>query len=328
LLDRVLATGRDPQWAPTLLRDRCNIQTVVTSLGNRSADPARSPDNVLYTLDVHDLFCPGVATDLAPFFTGRTTKGEYYEALSALFGERPSTLEQLGQLLRDWLDRTVTGRVRFSNTFLPIDQRLVPPDESQAQFVLAQAAGGCDLSGSDIDALIRFLTWEFLGWHHDNHKAFQIAVGAEYVGADGRSVPRFQESWTTEMAQTFHHFGNVRFDLLIASDMLSQEVASLMQQFPNVYASGYWLHNFVPATVERIFSLRVQMAPMTKIGGFLSDASYAEWTYGRLQVAKKAIAVSLARLVEAGYYEEHDIPPILQQVLHDTPRDLCDLSPR
>ena len=42
------------------------------------------------------------------------------------------------------------------------------------------------------------------------------------------------------------------------------------------------------------------MAPMTKVGGFLCDAYYAEWTYGKLQVVKKAMASALARLVETG----------------------------
>ena len=39
-------------------------------------------------LDAHYLFCPGVATDLTPFFAGRTSKGEYAEALSQVLGEQ------------------------------------------------------------------------------------------------------------------------------------------------------------------------------------------------------------------------------------------------
>lgn len=327
LIDRVARNAADPSWAPSLLRDRCKIRTVVTSLGNRSDDPARNPESFLFMLDAHYLFCPGVATDLTPFFAGRTTKREYYEALCALFGERPSTDVQLQRLLHDWLDRTVTGRVRFSNTFLPIEQRFQPPDASQVHFVLTQAAAGHELSGGDVDVLVRFVTWHVLGWHHENKKAFQMAVGAEYFICDGKSIPRFQEHWTSEMARAFHHFGNVRFDLMMASDVLTHEVAVLARQFPNVYASGYWWHNFFPATIEKIFGQRVQMAPMTKIGGFLCDAYYAEWTYGKLQVTKKAMAAALARLVEAGFYEEDELPAILQQVLHDTPRDLYDLGP-
>ena len=102
----------------------------------------------------------------------------------------------------------------------------------------------------------------------------------------------------------------------------------LARQFPNVYASGYWWHNFFPTTIEKIIGLRVQVAPMTKIGGFLCDAYYAEWSYGKLQVVRKAMASALARLVEAGYYEEDEVPPMLRQILHDTPRDLYDLGPR
>jgi glucuronate isomerase len=93
-----------------------------------------------------------------------------------------------------------------------------------------------------------------------------------------------------------------------------------------VYVSGYWWHNFFPATIQRIVGLRVQMAPMTKIGGFLCDAYYAEWTYGKLQVVKKAMSAALAALVEAGFYNEDELPPLLHQILHDTPRDLYDLG--
>jgi glucuronate isomerase len=326
LIDKVARTGHDPTWAPRILRERCNIQTVVTSLGNRSADPARIPENFRFMLDAHYLFCPGVATDLTPFFTAWSQKGEYYEALSVVFGERPATLERLARLMRDWLDRTVTGPVRFTNTFIPIEQRFEFPDSSHVQRVLAQAAAGIALSHADIDALVRFVTWELLAWHHDNRKAVQIAVGAEYFICDGKSIPRFQETWTSEMARAFHHFGHARFDLMMASDVLTHETAVLARQFPNIYVSGYWWHNFFPATIQRIIGLRVQMAPMTKVGGFLCDAYYAEWTYGKLQVVKKAMAAALAALVEAGYATEDELPPLLHQILHDTPRDLYDLA--
>jgi glucuronate isomerase len=327
LIDRVARTGRDPAWAPHILRDRCNIRTVVTGLSNRGADPSRSPEDVRFMLDLHDLFCPGVANDPAPFLDGRTTLGEYYEALCTLFGERPDTTERLSRLLRDWLDRAVTGPVRFCSTFLPIERRFLPPDVSHTRSVLSQAADGQDLADADVDALVRFVTWEVLGWHHDHRKALQIAAGVESVDGDGGGIPRFQQDWTGAMARAFHTFGNARFDLLMATDVLSQGTTALARQFPNVYVSGYWWHNFSPETIRRLVALRVQMAPMTKIGGFLCDADYAEWTYGRFQVLKKAMATALAGLVEAGYYEEDEIPPMLQQILHDTPRDLYDLGP-
>jgi hypothetical protein len=327
LLDKVATTARDPRWPSTILRDRCNVRALVTSLGNKSDDPSRNPDDVYFMLDAHYLFCPGVATDLTPFFVDRTRKAEYHDALCQLFGEPPTSADHLRRLLHDWLDRTVTGRVRFSNTFIPIEQRFLAPEITHVDTILARAARGSPLIDPDIEALVRFVTWETLAWHHENRKAFQIAAGAEYFICDGKSIPRFQESWTSEMARAFHHFGNVRFDLMMASDVLSHEVAVLARQFPNVYLSGYWWHNFFPATIEKIITLRLQIAPMIKIGGFLCDAYYTEWTYGKLQVVKKGMAAALARMVESGFYEEDELPGLLRQILHDSPRDLYDLGP-
>ncbi|WP_435006990.1 hypothetical protein P12x_004413 [Tundrisphaera lichenicola] len=326
LFDKVAATGQDPQWAGSVLRDRSNIRTVVTSLGNRSSDPSRNPDNFYYMLDAHYLFCPGVATDLEPFFNGRTTKGEYVPALNAIFGEIPASGARLERLVFEWLDKTVTGRVRFSNTFLPIEHRFREPDHSSTQSVLNRAIQGGPLSDPEIDILAGAVSWSVLKWHHEHRKAFQIAVGAEYFICGGKSIPRFQETWTSEMARGFHHFSGARFDLMMASDVLTHDVAILARQFPNVYASGYWWHNFFPMTIEKILGLRVQVAPATKIGGFLCDAYYVEWSYGKLQVVRKAMAAALARLVEARFFEEDEIPPLLHQILHDTPRDLYDLT--
>jgi glucuronate isomerase len=325
LCAKVASSGRDPVWAADILRQRCKIRAVVTSLGNRGEGRGPLADDARFMLDLHYLVCPGVATDLEPFFVGRTTKGEYVETLTDILGEVPSSPDRLAQGLRDWLDRTVADRVRFSNTFIPIEQRFTPPDEARVRAILGRADRQID--DGDVDELVRFVVWECLGWHHDHARAFQVAVGAEYFICDGKSIPRFQETWTSEMARAFHRFGNVRFDLMMASNVLSHEVAVLCRQFPNVYASGYWWHNFFPGTIEKIVGLRMQVTPMAKFSGFLCDAYYAEWTYGKLQVVKKAMASALARLVESGFYEEYELPAILRQVLHDTPRDLYDLGP-
>ena len=158
-------------------------------------------------LDAHYLVCPGVATDLEPFFTGRTTKVEYFEALTPSSASAPTTTERLERLLFDWLDRTVTGRVRFTNTFLPIEHRFHRPTTRYAQFVLTQASDDWEISTRRSTRLARSVTWSVLKWHHEHSKAFQIAVGAEYFICDGKSIPRFQETWTSEMARAFHHFG-------------------------------------------------------------------------------------------------------------------------
>jgi glucuronate isomerase len=327
VLDRVEATGRDPNWPRQVLHDRCRVETFVTSLGNKGANPSTLPPaDVKFMLDAHYLVCPGVATDLLPFFPGRTTKGEYFEALTSILGDRPATPEALSRGLLDWLDATVSGDVRFTNVYLPIEARFLEPDTTETGRVLARAAKGEPLDDAAVDVLTRAVSWTLLEWHHEHRKAFQIAVGAEYFICDGKSIPRFQQTWTTEMARAFHRFPGVRFDLLMASDVLAHEAAVLARQFPNVYLSGYWWHNFTPPTIEKNVSLRLQVTPMVKFSGFLCDAYYVEWSYGKLQVVSKAMASAFARLIESGYYEEEDVPPILAQILYQTPRDLYNLA--
>lgn len=324
LFDRVTASGKNSEWFGSVLKGRCNIDTFVTSLGNASKDTSKNPTNARFMLDAHYLFCPGVATDLEPFFVGRTSKHQYLDALASISGgERPTSTEALARNLRSWLDRTVTGNVRFTNVFIPIEQRFGTPDEAHAGRALQQTS---ELSDLDLAALVKFVTWTVLQWHNDHQKAFQIAVGAEYFICDGKSIPRFQESWTSEMSKALHHFPDARFDLMMASDVLSHETAVLARQFPNIYSSGYWWHNFFPYTIEKTVSLRMQVAPMTKFSGFLCDAYYVEWTYGKFQVVKRAMAAALTKMVEAGFFEEEDLPPILLQTLHHTPRDLYDLA--
>ena len=48
------------------------------------------------------------------------------------------------------------------------------------------------------------------------------------------------------MARAFHHFSGARFDLMMASDVLSHEVAVLARQFPNVYAVGLLVAQLLP----------------------------------------------------------------------------------
>ncbi len=174
LLDAVERTGRDPDWATSLLVDRCNIRTLVTSLGNRATGkggaiggetPTPIPGGTYFMLDAHYLFCPGVATDLEPFFVGRTTRGAYLDALHQLLDAQPGSSADLKRHLMDWLDRTVTGPVRFSNTFIPIEQRFVAPDNGAVDAVLTRAASGRQLRShdDDIDTLVRFVLVERAG---------------------------------------------------------------------------------------------------------------------------------------------------------------------
>lgn len=330
LWDKVAATGRSSTWAGEVVADRAGVATVVTSLGNAGSAQGSGPlgaTGVKFSLDVDYLFCPGVATDLEPFFGGRRTAEEYVPALAALIGDFTEDSAALQGRLWDWLDGVVSGDVRFCSTSLPIDRRFRQPDTVTLRAALRCAARGVELSDAERHALNDFFVWSLLGWAHERKKAVQIAVGSETDPAlGGKGLPRFQESWVGDMARAFQHFSNARFSLLVASDALVQETAVLAQQFPNVYLAGDLGHNFVPTQIARTSRLRLETTPMAKLVGFVSDASTAEWVYGKLLVAKTGLIRALVDLVADRIYDEDELPQLLHQILHTTPRELYDLA--
>src|SRR3954452_7382778 len=92
LFDKVTASGQDADWARSVLQDRSNIRTVVTSASKRSADPLKNPVDFYYRLESDVLFCPGASTHLDP--SRQTTGGEYLDILTTVLGESPTTTER------------------------------------------------------------------------------------------------------------------------------------------------------------------------------------------------------------------------------------------
>ena len=215
-----------------------------------------------------------------------------------------------------------SGRVKIRPRRLrpELGHRFGPPDEPRARFVLDQLGHDREVSTAEAGALADFAFWSALKWHHDRKKTLQLTVDAGPDGVGGR------EGWAADLAGAFAHFGGARFSILTGSDPLGRDVAALAGRLANVSASGDVGPVSSPMAIGEGFGLRIHLAPMTKVGGFASDASSAEWAYGKLQLARKAMGEALARLVDARFFEEDEIPPLLRQVLHDTPRDLHDLQ--
>jgi glucuronate isomerase len=294
--ERVAAAGRDPSWARAVLRDRSNIRAVVTESGSRGDATADLTDAVFHRLEI-----PG----------GFGSPG----ALAATLGAVPAGAAALDRAVRDWLDRALAGPVRFACLALPGKDHVGAPDGPALDAALRRAAAGAELADAEAAAIARGVLWSLLGWHHDAGRALQLAVSAGSLFHPG------------PLRTILEAFPNARFDLMLASasDAAAATAAELCRRWPHVSNSGYGFPALDPGAIERIAALRFQVAPMAKFAGFLGDADTVEWAYGRYVLVRKAVAAALAGLVERGFYEEDELPPMLRQVLHDTPRDLYGL---
>ncbi len=70
------------------------------------------------------------------------------------------------------------------------------------------------------------------------------------------------------LAEIFGHYREVRFDLMIADELLSHPIAVVAKNYLNVSLSGYWWYSVYPEIIRGNLIRRLQMLPMSKVSGF------------------------------------------------------------
>lgn len=285
LIDRVASSRQDPDWQRTVLQERCGLRAV---LAPETDAATRAPAFSFHRFDPADF-------------------------LSHAEAETRATPERLERLVKDGLDRRSTGRFRCSSLTLNAARPIEKPDEHRIRAVLDRAAKGDSLQGPTRAALVPYLEWKTLEWHHDHGGTVQL-IG-EPNGPGGWE-------WLTPLVQ---RFSRARFDLISAPGSFEHAAVALAQRVVNVHVAGCGSALLAPGQTSALIAARFETVPVTKFSLFASGAGTAAWTYGRWQFVRKALAVTLARSVEERQIEEEALPALLDQVLHQTPRDLYEI---
>jgi glucuronate isomerase len=324
LLDVVERRGREPGWPQAVLHERSRLQTVVTGAPGGPGDNGKG---IEHRLDLHPLAAPGSFADDANLLSPERPPHPLDLGTGSTPAQPVATAEALRRSVLDALERTVNGAERFASISCPAGLRLDgPPDDAAADRVLARLRSAESLTEGQVHSVAQVVAWTAFAWHHEHRRTLQVVVGADAAPAGVELPPPAESGWIRDLARTFARFPNARFDLVVGSEPLAHETALLARRMPNVSVSGYGGPAFSLPSIERIAAGRVQQVPMSKITGFTSHACSVEWVYGKFQLVRKATASALARLVEAGIYEEDEIPPIVGQIFHDTPRALYGLD--
>ena len=148
-----------------------------------------------------------------------------------------------------------------------------------------------------------------LEWHQLHQWPIQLVIPHGMAVLPGNS----------SLEQIQREYPDARFAILTSSPKLAPDAAMLAGQYPNVFAEGYDVVEANTMGLEQNILARVQQAGATKIGGFASGATSAEWVYGSLLTTRKATASALAQVVAGGYLEEDEIPPLLQAMFSTSP---------
>jgi len=291
--------------------DRSNVDALAGRVAAQAADPGWAESLLRDRLNIRAI--AGIAPEGVASTSIGTIPFVRRVALDFRPDERPATAARLARAVHVRLETTPRDE---SDRFVAVASAsaLGRVDRGEVDRVLSGASHGRKSGDATIS---RFILKVAAAWHHEQGRTIQLAVGLGWKGSP--------ERWAARLARLAIHYEDAGFDLVGGPEGLAPKAARLAGRLPNVFATGCAWPDFAPSAIERTVGHALQVAPMTKLCAFGSDAATAEWTYGRFQLAKKAIASALAGWVEAGFAEEAEVPPLLRQVLHDTPRDLLAL---
>ncbi len=153
--------------------------------------------------------------------------------------------------------------------------------------------------------------------------AVAISLGAE---------PLKYETGTKLSAETLYAIENLankypELDFIIFNGCGYQDTAlsGIIRETRNVYAAGFWWHNFFPSAIEDIIGSRLERIPLNKWFGYFSDAYCVDWAYGKSLTIRGCFARVLSSLVDKKYYSFNDAVFIAKQLLYQNAKDYFNI---
>ncbi|MBI1324119.1 hypothetical protein GC170_13165 [bacterium] len=307
---RVAASSLEPQWAQQILHERCRIERIACDLGNRSTgvNPATAEDNlgvqVNYFWDATRLLSVDHPSKNAE---RHVTKPAYTSILETTIGSRPASLAALNRGVGDFLDRTVTGQVRFINARISTRIRLEPADSGAIDSLLARESGGVPLTDDETDQIGSAVGAAIFAWAHE-HRRTIVMQGL------GRSPhqPYGCPATISRLAKSFRGANLVLADY--ARDF-ARHVHHLAASHPNIALAGFSDSTFVTSLIASEFIERLQVVPIGKTIGFASLAPNVEWLYANFQAVRYGTAQGFVQAVEIDHLHENRIHDLLTDSL-------------
>ena len=308
------AASRKPEWVRQVLK-KAGVKKVFLTMDYASPIPSYD----------RDLFVGGLRVD--PLIS-RISKASI-DRLGERTGIEVSTSEGLSDALAKLFD-VFRGYIRTVTVSLQPEDVFKPPDRFETGEALKRMYSDLPLREEDVRAISSYVVHEMLTLCKENDLVFQLMLGVRRP-VPGASPPDYaivvheKEALTNYCRNLFSRFREVRFDLIVACELQTHEVAVVAKNYPNVYFSGFWWYSFYPSIIRRSLTERLQILPRNKVCGFFSDAYVVEWIYGKLCLVKEQIAHVLAEMVEQGYYSRELAYELAEDLLYRNPVEIYRL---
>jgi glucuronate isomerase len=327
--DTIRERADDRSWHHAIL-DRLNIRRTGTEIARR--ENGLDDNRLQYALEWG-------------FFT-RCQWGEYDTALYELercWGKTPASPSPIGAGSRPGTERTIhsledvhaaidhyVNAIPYADivataTHLStdIDFRMVSEGEMESALGRRARAGAAER-----DVYASYVHEHFLTALEPRAAqiVFQFSLGAEPLPFETGS--RLNQRTIAQLAEMLGRHPTIRFQCFLASRHANQSLCTLARELPNLSLAGYWWHNFFPDAMRQVIAERLDMLPVNKQVGFLSDAYCVEWTYAKAIIVRKQLARVLAENMDQGRYTFEDALAIARAILFESPQSLLGMQPR
>lgn len=257
-------------------------------------------------------------TDLdfdASFFTGslrlerisKEISKETFRMLEDMFSLKVNNARGMRDAVAEIFDKFKSRISTITISLNPSEQIIIDPREGLVEDAIRRVEAGERMSIEEKNALLSFVVNEFLKLIKNGEIVFQLMLGVERP-VIGASPPDYaivvnDPGQLLSLCPLFHKYKDVGFDLISASRMHTHELNVIAKNYRNVFVSGFWWYSYYPSIMMERTIEKLQMLPVNKWCAFFSDAHVPEWVFGKEQLVRHQLALTLNDLVEKGYLD-------------------------
>ena len=295
LYEKVLSTAFDDQWTEEVLLKKAKVESVVPTVSDLEAFKGMNKKWIK-----KGLFSPSFEGSILHQIKDDLISGDSIrEALRKFF-----------QRCRESEIMSVTGGKM---------SKFIKVQKGEEENLREKCLRGNSISPDDENTFSNM----FLEMANEVEFSWITAFGMDlpFKGKIGQNLISIDHNTVPELCKALHEYTKVRVFIYAPAYALSQEVCTAARMIPNIYPMGFQWHGFFFPYIERMIEDRLATLPMNKPIGFMSDAYYTEWLYGKLCVVRFALAKVLSQKVEEGLYTEECAIRIARRWLYDNPKE-------
>ncbi|MBS3734830.1 MAG: hypothetical protein KGY99_07870 [Phycisphaerae bacterium] len=198
-----------------------------------------------------------------------------------------------------------------------------PTDEATLDRLVARAGGGEPLTLGETRLLEGVFVRAMCEAVHAYVDIFQICYGVQFLH-DGaaRAIQRGSDTFAQTFGYLLGEYPDLHFNMLNGYEPDEPIWCGLCQGYSNVSLTSQWWTMFYPTPMHTSWSRRLDMVPLNRLCGFLSDGWSIDYAYGRAWMTRRVLANVLAERINGGLMTADEAIDTARTILFETPREL------